>query len=97
MKNISVLLLGAVCSVCMLAQAPTGELAGVIRDATGAVISGASVSVVNEDTGVKRQGSSDDRVLCRTSLRRRGPSPARMKSMVGSSRDDVVRRRRSLR
>jgi Carboxypeptidase regulatory-like domain/TonB dependent receptor len=61
MKHIPVLLLGAVCSVCIFAQAPTGELAGTIRDATGAVISGASVSVVNEETGVKREVLSDDR------------------------------------
>src|SRR5436190_16035349 len=61
MKRTTGLLPAAVCSVCIFAQAPTGELAGTIRDTSGAVISGASISVVNEDTGVKRQSASDDR------------------------------------
>jgi hypothetical protein len=61
MKQLSGLLLGTVYAICLLAQAPTAELAGTVRDATGAVISGASVAIVNEDTGIKRQVVTDER------------------------------------
>jgi hypothetical protein len=36
------------------AQAPTGVLAGVVSDATGAAIAGAQVSIVSRDTGYSR-------------------------------------------
>src|SRR5262249_25518571 len=58
MKQLSALFLAA---ICLHAQAPTGELAGTVKDATGAVISGASVTVVNEETGIKREAVTNER------------------------------------
>lgn len=42
-----------------LAQAPTGAIAGSVTDPSGAMISGASVSVTNRATGIKRELKSD--------------------------------------
>src|SRR6476646_9718170 len=61
MKRFLKLFIAAVCATGLFAQAPTAELAGVVKDATGAVISGASVTVVNEDTGMKREVHTDER------------------------------------
>jgi hypothetical protein len=41
------------------AQTSSGTIAGTITDATGAAISGATVTVVNQDTGEKRTGQSN--------------------------------------
>lgn len=42
------------------AQAPTAELTGVVRDASGAVVPGAQVAATNEDTGFTRQVGSNE-------------------------------------
>jgi hypothetical protein len=47
------------CSVVM-GQAQTGEILGVVTDATGASIPGASITVTNTDTGIGRSVKSDD-------------------------------------
>ena len=45
----------------VFAQLPTGTIEGVVKDATGAVVAGATVTVTNVDTGVTRtQPSGDD-------------------------------------
>lgn len=59
---------GALLATCLFAQAPTAELVGTIRDTTGAVVSGAAVTVVNEGTGIKREARSDDRGLYTVAL-----------------------------
>ncbi|MGH9632287.1 MAG: carboxypeptidase regulatory-like domain-containing protein, partial [Bryobacteraceae bacterium] len=43
-----------------LAQAPTAELTGTIRDASGAVVPAAEVSATNEETGLTRTVGSND-------------------------------------
>jgi hypothetical protein len=60
MKQLSVLLPG-VCAIYLFAQAPTAELAGTVRDVTGAIIAGAAVTIVNEETGIKRGVTTDER------------------------------------
>ena len=45
-------------SIFCRAQAPTADLAGTIRDASGAVVAGAQVTAVNEQTGLKRSFKS---------------------------------------
>jgi hypothetical protein len=42
------------------AQAPTAELTGTIRDATGAVVPNAEVAATNEDTGLTRKVRSNE-------------------------------------
>ena len=41
-------------AACVLAQDPTGEITGSVTDSTGAVISGASISVTNSATNTQR-------------------------------------------
>src|SRR3989304_1743423 len=36
-------------------QATTATISGTVKDSTGAVLPGASVTVMNEDTGISRQ------------------------------------------
>ena len=43
----------------LLAQTPTGTLVGTVTDPTGAVISGAAVTIVNRDTGLYRTSTTD--------------------------------------
>src|SRR5438876_3390782 len=50
-----VLLLVAIPS---LAQLPTGTILGVVKDSSGAVIPGASLTIINIDTSLTRFGSS---------------------------------------
>ncbi|MBI3681210.1 MAG: TonB-dependent receptor [Acidobacteria bacterium] len=42
------------------AQAPTAQLTGTIRDASGAVVPNAQIAATNEDTGLKRTASSNE-------------------------------------
>jgi hypothetical protein len=41
-----------------LAQAPTGTIAGIVRDSSGAVVSGAQVDTINTATGLARSSST---------------------------------------
>src|SRR5204863_9290421 len=41
-----------------LSQLPTGTILGVVKDSSGAVIPGASLTIINIDTSLTRFGSS---------------------------------------
>src|SRR5205085_10920662 len=43
------------------AQSSVGAISGTVTDATGAVVSGASIEVINLNTGEKRNTSTDDK------------------------------------
>ena len=45
------------------AQSPTGTIAGVIRDPTGAAVAGARLEVVNLATGLSRTAASSEEGL----------------------------------
>lgn len=49
----------------VLAQAGSSTISGVVKDATGGALPGASVTVVNEDTGVSIQTVTNDEGLYR--------------------------------
>src|SRR3954468_17128883 len=57
--------LAAVVSLAVLmtgtiyAQSGDGEIAGLVKDPTGAPVAGATVSLVNQDSGVTRTTSAD--------------------------------------
>src|SRR5438046_8229952 len=42
----------------VFAQLPTGTILGVVKDSSGAVIPGASVTIINIDTSLTRTGAS---------------------------------------
>ena len=52
-----VLLLVAIPS---FAQLPTGTILGVVKDSSGAVIPGASLTIINIDTSLTRTGTSTE-------------------------------------
>ena len=61
-RNVSLLFVSLLLgSQLVLAQGTTGTISGVVRDATSAVIPGATVTVMNVDTGITRTVSTDDR------------------------------------
>src|SRR6266404_5484808 len=72
-RFLSILLLIAAIQAPLNAQL-TAQLTGVIRDASGAIIPAASVTVLNEGTGIKWDASESGRHL------HRAPSPARQLS-----------------
>src|SRR5215472_6505314 len=41
-------------SCALLAQGPTGEITGSVTDASGGLVSGATVTITNRDTGIQR-------------------------------------------
>ena len=45
---------------CCLAQAPTAELSGTVRDSSGAIIPAARLEVRNEETGLSRLTQTDE-------------------------------------
>src|SRR5580658_8567928 len=47
------------CTLVSLGQGVSGRLQGTVQDATGAVITGASIAVTNQDTGVVGKYTSD--------------------------------------
>ncbi|MEO8052638.1 MAG: carboxypeptidase-like regulatory domain-containing protein, partial [Acidobacteriota bacterium] len=50
-------------SVCMWAQAPTGTITGSVTDPSGAVITGASVTLTNSATNIRRNTVTNDNGL----------------------------------
>src|SRR5579864_9158459 len=54
-----VLLLSLVCVTATLAQTSTSSLRGTVKDAAGAVIQGAEVSVMNPETNYSRTMKTD--------------------------------------
>ena len=46
--------------VCVLAQADQGRIVGVVADATGGVVPGATVVIKNERTGEERTATTND-------------------------------------
>src|SRR6266511_2807978 len=60
MRRVACLALLLPASIVVFAQAPTAELTGTIRDATGAVVPGAQISATNEDTKLTRQVRSNE-------------------------------------
>jgi len=63
-KHIRLLTILLSCAVMLvastLAQGRTGTISGVVRDETGAVLSGATVTIRNVDTGIVRTVVSDE-------------------------------------
>ncbi len=57
---VSVLALGLVFSVPASAQSDTAQISGYVRDATGAVVPKASVTIKNEATGLERKTQTND-------------------------------------
>src|SRR5262249_13584429 len=49
-----ILLVGMMVSRPLMAQVPTAAISGTVKDASGAVIAGASVTATNRDTGLTR-------------------------------------------
>ena len=61
MFSFSVILVCVVaCSPIVLAQATTATVSGIVEDATGGILPGASVTVRNLDTGITRTALTDD-------------------------------------
>ncbi len=58
-KSIALLALLSLLTVFALAQTETGQITGVIHDATGAVLSGATVTVKSATTGLTRQATTN--------------------------------------
>src|ERR1700761_2699766 len=60
LKAISLLCLVLLCGSVAESQTPdTGAVRGFVKDASGAVIQGASIDLENKDTGAKRRLTSD--------------------------------------
>src|SRR3989304_10607626 len=53
-------LMAMFCSQLALAQVSTGAISGVVRDATAAVVPGATVTMTNRDTGITRTTTTDN-------------------------------------
>ncbi|MBI1760784.1 MAG: carboxypeptidase regulatory-like domain-containing protein [Acidobacteria bacterium] len=60
MKLFSSVLLSLLLAVVCSAQSNFGRISGLVEDASGAAVVGASVTATNAATGVKRQATSDD-------------------------------------
>src|SRR5260370_19183542 len=58
-RCISALLLSLVASAVLQAQFDTGQIGGFVRDASQAVVSGASVTVTNQGNGEQRQTTTN--------------------------------------
>jgi Carboxypeptidase regulatory-like domain len=63
-NHIFLLMLWLACGLApsaLVAASNGGRISGIVRDASGAVIAGARVTVTNEDTGVARTTATDER------------------------------------
>ena len=58
-KLMLVCLMFAFCGQLVLAQVNSGTISGTVRDASGAVLPGASIAVTNQDTGITRSVTSN--------------------------------------
>jgi len=58
-RCISALLLSLIGSAALQAQFDTGQIGGFVRDASQAVVSGASVTVTNQGNGEQRQTTTN--------------------------------------
>ena len=56
----AVFALGSLTPSRLLAQATSGEIVGIVRDASGDPVPGALVTALNEDTGLSRSAVSGD-------------------------------------
>src|SRR5215510_7452321 len=81
-----------VMNACLLGQTPTATLSGVVRDSSGAVISGAKIRVNNIATGATRATVTDSDG--RYSLTNLDPGPyelqADMSGFKTAARRDIV-------
>lgn len=59
-RSLSTFVLLITASVATWAQSSSGTFLGVVRDSTGAVVPGASISIVNQDTGFRREATTDN-------------------------------------
>ncbi len=60
MHPVRVLLICLVALPVLLAQAPSGEITGTVTDSTGAIVSGATVTVTNPATNVSRTVATNE-------------------------------------
>ena len=60
MKSRYLLILVLCCGVLMAAQTFRGSIQGTVTDASGAIVSGATVTVANHDTGFTRTVTSNE-------------------------------------
>src|SRR5215510_8818964 len=58
MRNVSFFLLSLSLSVLLIAQVDRGSISGTVTDATGAVVSGAAVTIQNDNTNASFHGAS---------------------------------------
>ena len=60
MRLICILLLTMTLTATLQAQSDSSQIVGVVKDATGSIVPGASISAVNDGTGMGRQSTSND-------------------------------------
>lgn len=60
MKKLWVFLLVSAFALAAHAQSVNSEIFGVVRDASGAIVVGAKVTVANRDTGLSREAATDE-------------------------------------
>src|SRR5208283_4644917 len=73
LRTISLLAILALCSVWAFGQAETGQIAGTIKDASGAVVSGAKVTAKGVNTGLTRDSVTNTSGLFTIPSLRPGP------------------------
>ena len=59
LRLIAVLAILTLCSVWAFGQTETGQVAGTVKDATGAVVVGAKVTIVSTTTGLTRTATTN--------------------------------------
>ena len=58
--SISMLLLGVLVPRALAQQSATATLSGAVRDANGALVTGAQLTVTQKGTGIRREAISND-------------------------------------